>query len=87
MWKLPHVGLNGSFVVMGVACCCVVLEWVCKHLLDIILSSVTGDTMVIENGTVIPGTPIAVDMWNIRKHPQARLFFLTHMHTDHTKVG
>lgn len=43
--------------------------------------------MVIENGTVIPGTPIAVDMWNIRKHPQARLFFLTHMHTDHTKVG
>ncbi|XP_003220546.1 5' exonuclease Apollo [Anolis carolinensis] len=36
------------------------------------------------NGTLIPGTPIAVDFWNIRKAAQARLFFLSHMHTDHT---
>ena len=45
------------------------------------------NNMVSENGTVIPGTPIAVDMWYVRKCPQARLFFLTHMHADHTKVG
>lgn len=36
------------------------------------------------NGTLIPGTPIAVDFWNIRKAARARLFFLSHMHTDHT---
>ncbi|XP_060628579.2 5' exonuclease Apollo [Anolis sagrei] len=36
------------------------------------------------NGTLIPGTPIAVDFWSIRKAAQARLFFLSHMHTDHT---
>ncbi|KAH0618949.1 hypothetical protein JD844_018523 [Phrynosoma platyrhinos] len=36
------------------------------------------------NGTLIAGTPIAVDFWNIRKAGQARLFFLSHMHTDHT---
>ena len=42
--------------------------------------------MVGDNGTVIPGTPIAIDMWYVRKCPQARLFFLTHMHADHTKV-
>ncbi|XP_070601759.1 5' exonuclease Apollo isoform X2 [Erythrolamprus reginae] len=36
------------------------------------------------NGTVIAGTPIAVDFWNIRKAGQARLFFLSHMHSDHT---
>ncbi len=39
-----------------------------------------------ENGAVIPGTPIAVDTWSVRKNPQAKIFFLTHMHADHTKV-
>ncbi|XP_020636227.3 5' exonuclease Apollo isoform X1 [Pogona vitticeps] len=36
------------------------------------------------NGTLIAGTPIAVDFWSIRKATHARLFFLSHMHTDHT---
>nr|XP_014347694.1 PREDICTED: 5' exonuclease Apollo isoform X2 [Latimeria chalumnae] len=36
------------------------------------------------NGAVIPHTPIAVDFWQIRKCPQVRLFFLSHMHSDHT---
>uniref|UniRef100_A0A8D0DHT0 5' exonuclease Apollo n=1 Tax=Salvator merianae TaxID=96440 RepID=A0A8D0DHT0_SALMN len=36
------------------------------------------------NGTLIAGTPIAVDFWNIRKAGQARFFFLSHMHSDHT---
>ncbi|XP_007892305.1 5' exonuclease Apollo [Callorhinchus milii] len=36
------------------------------------------------NGTVIPFTPIAVDFWQIRKCSNIRLFFLSHMHTDHT---
>ncbi|KAM7169427.1 5' exonuclease Apollo isoform 1-T1 [Macrochelys suwanniensis] len=36
------------------------------------------------NGTLIPGTPIAVDFWSIRKASHARLFFLSHMHSDHT---
>ncbi|XP_061186335.1 5' exonuclease Apollo-like [Saccostrea echinata] len=36
------------------------------------------------NGKVIPGTPIAVDFWKIRECPNARLFFLTHLHGDHT---
>ncbi|OWF35514.1 5' exonuclease Apollo [Mizuhopecten yessoensis] len=36
------------------------------------------------NGTVIPGTPIAVDFWKIRECPTAKLFFLTHLHGDHT---
>ncbi|XP_077191062.1 5' exonuclease Apollo [Paroedura picta] len=36
------------------------------------------------NGALIAGTPIAVDFWNIRKACQARLFFLSHMHSDHT---
>ena len=35
------------------------------------------------NGTVIPNTPIAVDFWKLRDCPQARLFFLTHLHGDH----
>ncbi|XP_034270162.1 5' exonuclease Apollo isoform X2 [Pantherophis guttatus] len=38
----------------------------------------------VMNGTLIAGTPIAVDFWNIRKARQARLFFLSHMHSDHT---
>lgn len=38
----------------------------------------------VMNGTLIAGTPIAVDFWNIRKAGQARLFFLSHMHSDHT---
>lgn len=35
------------------------------------------------NGKVIPGTPIAVDFWKTRECPNARLFFLTHLHGDH----
>ncbi|KAM8999135.1 5' exonuclease Apollo [Sarcophilus harrisii] len=37
------------------------------------------------NGTVIPHTPIAVDLWNLRRASSARLFFLTHLHADHTE--
>ncbi|NXL56205.1 DCR1B exonuclease, partial [Chordeiles acutipennis] len=36
------------------------------------------------NGTVIAGTPIAVDCWSLRRAGGARLFFLSHLHSDHT---
>ncbi|CAJ1085324.1 ' exonuclease Apollo [Xyrichtys novacula] len=36
------------------------------------------------NGKVIPHTPLAVDFWQVRKCPGTRLFFLSHMHSDHT---
>ncbi|XP_030321389.1 5' exonuclease Apollo isoform X2 [Calypte anna] len=36
------------------------------------------------SGTVIPGTPIAVDCWSVRRASGARLFFLSHLHSDHT---
>lgn len=36
------------------------------------------------NGKVIPETPIAVDFWHLRKCLHVRLFFLSHMHADHT---
>lgn len=36
-------------------------------------------------GCVIPRTPIAVDFWKRRNTPQAKLFFLSHMHSDHTE--
>ncbi|KAM9350953.1 5' exonuclease Apollo [Symphorus nematophorus] len=36
------------------------------------------------NGKVIPHTPLAVDFWYVRKCPGTRLFFLSHMHSDHT---
>uniref|UniRef100_G3NZC0 5' exonuclease Apollo n=1 Tax=Gasterosteus aculeatus aculeatus TaxID=481459 RepID=G3NZC0_GASAC len=36
------------------------------------------------NGRVIPNTPLAVDFWHVRKCPGTRLFFLSHMHSDHT---
>ncbi|XP_071332153.1 5' exonuclease Apollo [Trachinotus anak] len=36
------------------------------------------------NGRVIPHTPLAVDFWHVRKCPGTRLFFLSHMHSDHT---
>ncbi|KAM4611123.1 5' exonuclease Apollo isoform 1-T2 [Polymixia lowei] len=36
------------------------------------------------NGKVIPHTPLAVDFWQVRKCPHSRLFFLSHMHSDHT---
>ena len=36
------------------------------------------------NGAVIPNTPIAVDFWSIRRCPHSSVFFLSHMHTDHT---
>ncbi|XP_047737970.1 5' exonuclease Apollo isoform X2 [Hyalella azteca] len=35
------------------------------------------------NGMVIPGTPIAIDFWNVILKPQAKVFFLTHCHSDH----
>lgn len=36
------------------------------------------------NGVLIPHTPIAVDFWSLRRAGSARLFFLSHMHSDHT---
>ena len=36
------------------------------------------------NGAAIPGTPIAVDFWRLRQCPHSRIFFLSHMHADHT---
>lgn len=36
------------------------------------------------NGVLIPHTPIAVDFWSLRRAGTARLFFLSHMHSDHT---
>ncbi|CAH1782661.1 unnamed protein product [Owenia fusiformis] len=36
------------------------------------------------NGCVVSDTPIAVDMWKVRLHPCVKLFFLSHMHGDHT---
>ncbi|XP_034552082.1 5' exonuclease Apollo [Notolabrus celidotus] len=36
------------------------------------------------NGKAIPHTPLAVDFWQVRKCPGTRLFFLSHMHSDHT---
>ncbi|XP_041654366.1 5' exonuclease Apollo [Cheilinus undulatus] len=36
------------------------------------------------NGKVIPHTPLAVDFWQVRKCRGTRLFFLSHMHSDHT---
>lgn len=33
---------------------------------------------------VIPHTPLAVDFWQVRRCAGARLFFLSHMHSDHT---
>ena len=37
------------------------------------------------SGCIIPRTPIAVDFWKRRDVGQARLFFLSHMHSDHTE--
>ncbi|KAK0146793.1 5' exonuclease Apollo [Merluccius polli] len=36
------------------------------------------------NGRPIPHTPLAVDYWYVRRCPRIRLFFLSHMHSDHT---
>ncbi|XP_035236534.1 5' exonuclease Apollo [Anguilla anguilla] len=36
------------------------------------------------NGKLIPFTPLAVDFWQVRKCSHVRLFFLSHMHSDHT---
>ncbi|KAL1020817.1 hypothetical protein UPYG_G00005040 [Umbra pygmaea] len=36
------------------------------------------------NGKLIPYTPLAVDFWQVRKCQHVRLFFLSHMHSDHT---
>nr|XP_057939593.1 5' exonuclease Apollo-like [Doryrhamphus excisus] len=38
----------------------------------------------MSNGKIIPDTPLAVDFWKVRKCPETRLFFLSHMHSDHT---
>ncbi|XP_033925652.1 5' exonuclease Apollo [Melopsittacus undulatus] len=35
-------------------------------------------------GSVLAGTPIAVDLWRVRRAAGARLFFLSHLHADHT---
>ncbi|XP_063813362.1 5' exonuclease Apollo-like [Pseudophryne corroboree] len=37
------------------------------------------------SGSVIEDTPIAVDYWRIRRYSNIRLFFLSHMHSDHTE--
>ena len=36
------------------------------------------------NGAVISNTPIAVDFWRLRHCQHSRIFFLSHMHADHT---
>nr|XP_061802851.1 5' exonuclease Apollo-like [Nerophis lumbriciformis] len=38
----------------------------------------------MSNGKIIANTPLAVDFWHVRRCPESRLFFLTHMHSDHT---
>lgn len=44
-----------------------------------------GDSnLATMNGVQIPHTPIAVDFWSLRRAASARLFFLSHMHSDHT---
>ncbi|XP_042548207.1 homeodomain-interacting protein kinase 1 isoform X4 [Dipodomys spectabilis] len=35
------------------------------------------------SGVAIPHTPIAVDLWSLRRAGCARLFFLSHLHADH----
>ena len=37
------------------------------------------------NGCILPGTPIAVDHWKVGHGGGARVFFLSHMHADHTR--
>lgn len=36
------------------------------------------------NGAVISNTPIAIDFWRLRHCQHSRVFFLSHMHADHT---
>ena len=36
------------------------------------------------NGAVISNTPIAVDFWRLRHCQHSRIYFLSHMHADHT---
>ncbi|XP_061696373.1 5' exonuclease Apollo isoform X2 [Syngnathoides biaculeatus] len=38
----------------------------------------------MSNGKPIPHTPLAVDFWHVRRCPESRIFFLSHMHSDHT---
>ncbi|XP_061158043.1 5' exonuclease Apollo [Syngnathus typhle] len=38
----------------------------------------------MSNGKIITNTPVAVDFWHVRRCPESRLFFLSHMHSDHT---
>jgi DNA cross-link repair 1B protein len=36
------------------------------------------------NGLHIPGTPLVVDYWRQKNVPPRALFFLSHLHADHT---
>lgn len=36
------------------------------------------------NGRFIPDTPIMVDLWRRTINPSSKLYFLSHMHSDHT---
>ncbi|XP_077370302.1 5' exonuclease Apollo [Festucalex cinctus] len=46
-------------------------------------ASTTSDG-TMSNGKIIANTPLAVDFWHVRRCPESRLFFLSHMHSDHT---
>ncbi|XP_022105404.1 5' exonuclease Apollo-like [Acanthaster planci] len=37
------------------------------------------------NGHIIPDTPIVVDLWRRADTPSSKLYFLSHMHSDHTQ--
>jgi len=40
--------------------------------------------MGASSGNILAGTPIAVDVWSLRRCPSSvQLFFLTHVHADH----
>ncbi|XP_038061101.1 5' exonuclease Apollo-like [Patiria miniata] len=37
------------------------------------------------NGCLIPDTPIRVDLWRRANNPSSNIYFLSHMHSDHTQ--
>ena len=39
----------------------------------------------MDNGAIIEQTDIAVDYWRVQKYPWLKHFFLSHIHSDHTK--
>ncbi|XP_040279844.1 5' exonuclease Apollo isoform X1 [Bufo bufo] len=55
-----------------------------SHDFTVPVASTIRSVGSIMNGTLLPNTPIAVDFWQIRKCSHVRLFFLSHMHSDHT---